>query len=80
MEFRVNIISTGHLVQTDLQARIDGKASSCRVHTSNILAVMHLLQTKLCSVIPVIVVQVLPDQGVRLHCAVCVNLNKYNIA
>ena len=57
-----------------LQSGVDGEATSGRVHGCHILHIVHLLESLLLSVVPVVVVQMLSDQCVGLHCAICVHL------
>ena len=68
----------GKHAEVSLQSRVDGEATSCRVHAADVLNVVHLLELQLDAVVPMLVVQMLADQCVRLDGAVCVNLNKHS--
>ena len=61
-------------VEMTQQARVDGEAAGSRVHARQILRVVNLLQRQPRPVVPVPVVEVLPDQRVRLHREVRVHL------
>ena len=59
-----------------LQSRVNGKATSSRVHTGNILNIVDFLEDHLLSIIPMFVIKMLSDQCVRLNCAIQINLYK----
>lgn len=61
--------------EVSLQTRVDCEGAGCRIHTRHVLGVVYVLERQLGSVIPMAVVQVLPDQCVWLHGEVLVNLN-----
>jgi len=61
-------------VEVTQQARVDGEAAGGRVHARQILRVVDLFQRQLGPVVPVAVVQVLPDQRVRLDSEVRIHL------
>ena len=60
--------------EVSLQPWVDGEATSSGVHASNILNIVDLLENHLVPIIPVLVVQVLSYQCVRLNCTIQVNL------
>ena len=64
---------------TNLQPWIDGEATSSGVHAGDILHIVDLLQNKLGPVIPVVVVQVLPKECVRLDSTIRVHLGHVHI-
>ena len=77
----VNCVKGSHPREADskyremsLQSRVNGKATSSRVHTGNILNIVDFLKDHLLSIIPMFVVKMLSDQCVRLNCAIQINL------
>ena len=65
--------------EVSLQSRVDGEAACSRVHAGDVLHVVNLLERQLHSVVPVIVVYVLPQQRVRLHCEVLVHFGHVQV-
>ena len=59
---------------TNLKTRVNGEATSCRVHTGNILGVVDILEGQLVPVVPMAMVNVLSHERVRLHSEVLVDL------
>ena len=68
--------------EVTLQTRIDGETTRGGVHTTDVLGVVNILETELDTVVPMTVIQVLPDQSMGLYCEVLINLkgrdNHYN--
>lgn len=57
-----------------LEPRVDGEGSCRGVHGGHVLHVVDVLERVLGAVVPVAIVHVLPDERVRLHRAVLVDL------
>ena len=55
-----------------LETRINGETTSSRIHASNVLDIVNLLEEELGPVIPVIIIQVLSNESVRLDSTVSV--------
>ena len=62
--------------EVSLEARVDREAAGRRVHARHVLRVVDLTQGQLRPVVPMAVVEVLPDQRVRLHREVHVDLRR----
>ena len=62
-----------------LQARVDGERAGRGVHARHVLRLVDLLQRQLVAVVPVTVVEVLPDERVRLHGEVLVDLGHVHV-
>ncbi len=61
--------------EMSLEPRVDAEAASGRVHARHVLHVVDVLEcVALSPVVPVTVVEVLPDERVRLHRSEPVNL------
>ena len=58
---------------------IDSEASGCGVHACDVLYVVDVLGGELVPVVPVVVVQVLPDQGVGLNRAVRIHFRHVEV-
>ena len=58
---------------------IDSEASGCGVHACDVLYIVDVLGGELVSVVPVVVVQVLPDQGVGLNRAVRIHFRHVEV-
>ena len=56
-----------------LKPGVNGETASSRVHAGHILDVVDLFEGHLLSVVPVLVVKVLLDKGVRLDSAIGVH-------
>jgi hypothetical protein len=52
----------GKYTKMSLQSRINSEAASCWIHGRNILCIVNFFQSKLGSVIPVAIVQMLSNQ------------------
>lgn len=65
--------------EVSLQPGVDSEAASSGVHAGHILHIMHLLQSLLSAIIPMRIVQVLPDQRMRLHCAIRVHFRHVHV-
>ncbi len=65
--------------EVPLQTCVYGKRPSSRVHAGHVLRVVNLLERELVTIVPVTVVEVLPDQSVRLHGEVLVYLGHVHI-
>ena len=81
--FHVNIVgilsteTTGNLLITYLQSRVDCKTTGCGIHTRHILRVVDFLQLEFDTVIPMEVVQMLSDERVWLDGEVLIHLQKH---
>lgn len=57
-----------------LQAGVDGEGAGSRVHAGHVLRLVNLLEGKLDTVVPVLVVNVLAHEGVWLYREILVHL------
>ena len=62
-----------------LQSGVNGKATSCWVHTGHILDIANLLECHFLSIVPVGVVKMLPQQSVWLYSAIGVHLRHVHV-
>ena len=62
-----------------LEPRVDGEGSGRGVHARHVLSLGDFLQRQLRTIIPMVVVQVLSDQSVRLYGEVLVNLGHVHV-
>ena len=62
-----------------LEPLTDGEAARGGVHAGDVLAVVDVLQTELVPAVPVTVVNVLPDDGVRPGRAVDIDLRHVHV-
>ena len=69
----------GEHAEVTLETRIDGETSRRRIHTSDVLHVVYLLQRQLLTVVPVPIVQVLTNERVRRHGTVVVDSRHVHI-
>ena len=56
-----------------LESGVNGETASRRIHAGHVLHIVDLLEGHLLAVVPVLVVQVLLDEGVGLHSAIRVH-------
>ena len=61
-----------------LQPLVDCETSSSWIHTGYVLCVVNVFKGELVTIIPMIIVEMLTDQCVRLNCTVIIFL-KYEI-
>ena len=57
-----------------LESRVDGERTGSGVHAGDVLSVVNLAQTQLGAVVPVMVVEMLSNESVRLYREVLVDL------
>ena len=62
-----------------LQSGIDGEASGGWIHARQVLAIVNVLQRQLVSIVPMVVVQMLSNESVRLHRSVGVHLRHVHV-
>lgn len=62
-----------------LQSWVDGETSSCGIHAGNVLTVVDVLGCQLVPVIPMVVIQMLPDQSVRLDSSISVHFRHVHV-
>jgi len=65
--------------EVSLQTRVDSETTGRRVHARNVLCIVHFLKRQFGSVIPMAVVEVLPNECMRLYSEVLVHLSKAEV-
>ena len=62
-----------------LQSWIDCEASSSWIHAGNVLGVVDVLQSQFVPTVPVTVINMLPDDGVRSCCPININFRHVHV-
>lgn len=65
--------------KVSLKTRVNSETTRCGIHTRHVLTIVNLLERQLLSIVPVLVVEMLSQECVRLHSSVGVHLGHVHV-